>query len=92
MQESVIVKNSKHPHRDWQLHIHLKRFIHAEAVPEYSPRKQDNSAQGCNSRFLNRDGDKEAKLTDCSFNLLNKNLENINAILLPNAGIISIPK
>ncbi len=27
----------------------------------------DNSAKSCNSRFSNRDGDKEAKVTDCSF-------------------------
>ncbi len=30
--------------------------------------KHDNSAHSCNSRFSNRDGDKEAKPTDCSFN------------------------
>ncbi len=34
----------------------------------HSPRKQDNSTSYCNSRFSNRGGDKEAKLTDCSFN------------------------
>ncbi len=33
------------------------------------PRTEDNSTQSCNSRFSNRDGDKEAKLTDCSFKL-----------------------
>ncbi len=48
------------------------RFICAGAVPEYSPRKQDNSSSNCNSRFSNRDGDKEAKLTDCSFKILHR--------------------
>ncbi len=43
------------------------RFIRAGAVPEHNPRKEDNSASCCNSRFSNRDGDKEAKPTDCSF-------------------------
>ncbi len=44
------------------------RFIRAGAVPTHNPHKQDNSAKSCNSRFSNRDGDKEAKLMDCSFN------------------------
>ncbi len=47
------------------------RFIRAGTVLTRNPRKQDNSAHGCNSRFSNRDGDKdgdkETKLTDCSF-------------------------
>ncbi len=43
-----------------------------------TPRTEDNSAQSCNSRFSNRDSDKEAKLTDCSFkSLLNINWNNI---------------
>ncbi len=29
--------------------------------------KEDNSTSSCNSRFSNRDGNKEAKLTDCRF-------------------------
>ncbi len=74
--ESVIAKYSKHPHRcGWLTDTHTPqniRFIRAEAVPEHSPRKQDNSASNSNSRFSNRDGDKEAKLTDCSFNLIIK--------------------
>ncbi len=36
-------------------------------VPTHNQRKQDNSAKISNSRFSNRDGDKEAKLRDCSF-------------------------
>ncbi len=38
------------------------RFIRAGAVPEYNPRKLDNSASYCNSRFSNIDGDKEQNL------------------------------
>ncbi len=45
----------------------LSPEIHAGAVPEYRPRKRDNSAHSCKSRFSNRDSDKEAKLMDCSF-------------------------
>ncbi len=43
------------------------RFIRAGAVPENNPHNEDNSASNCNSRFAYRDGDKEAKLLDCSF-------------------------
>ncbi len=49
------------------------RFIRAEAMPEHNPHKQDNSAHSCNSTFSNRDGDKEAKLTNCSFKLVISN-------------------
>ncbi len=45
-----------------------KHYIHPRwtgAVPEYSPRDNDNSVPGCNTRF-STDGDKEAKLTDYS--------------------------
>ncbi len=45
------------------------RLIRAGAVPEDNPCNEDNSASNCNSRFSNRDGNKEAKLTDCSFNI-----------------------
>ncbi len=73
--ESVIAKYSKHPHHcchDWQQHIHLKtldslHWSHADAQPH--ARTEDNFSSTCNSRFLNRDGDKEAKLMDCSFKL-----------------------
>ncbi len=54
--ESVIAKYSKHPHPRWS---------RADAQPQ---RKENNSEHSCNSRLLNRDGDKEAKHTDCSFN------------------------
>ncbi len=55
---------------DWLTVTHSPqniRFIRAEAKPEHSPRNQDNSAQSCSSMFSNKDGDKEAKLMDCSF-------------------------
>ncbi len=67
----MIVKYSKHPHRcgDWKPHIHLKTLDSSVLEPcrITTPRVEDNSTQSCNSRFSNRDGDKEAKLTDYSF-------------------------
>ncbi len=59
--------------------VNTKCSIHTGAVtdshtldssvlePVHNPCKEDNSANSCNCRFSNRDGDKEAKLTDCSF-------------------------
>ncbi len=87
--ESVIAKYSKHPHRcsDWQTDTHTPqniRFICAGAVPTHNPRNEDNSASNCNSRFLSRDGDKDAKITDCSFN---KQMTLINQFLLVNQNI-----
>ncbi len=38
------------------------RLIRAGAVPTHNPRKRDNSASYCNSRFSNIDGDKEQNL------------------------------
>jgi len=70
---SVIAKYIVYPHRcsDCLSHTHTPqniRFIRAGAEPPHNPRKEDNSAHSCNPRFLNRDGDKEAKPTDCCFN------------------------
>ncbi len=48
------------------------RFIRAGAVSEHrvtTTRKEDNSARNCNSRFSNIEGDKEVKVTACSFKL-----------------------
>ncbi len=51
-------------------HTHQNiRLIRAGAMAEHNPHKKDNSAHSCNSRFSNRDGDKEAKLMDYSFNI-----------------------
>ncbi len=53
--ESVIAKYSKHPQPvRWLTATHSPqniRFIRAGALPEHSPRKQDNSASSCNYRF-----------------------------------------
>ncbi len=38
------------------------------------PGTEDNSAINYNFKFSNRDGDKEEKLTDCSFNFFKKSL------------------
>ncbi len=43
------------------------RFIRAGAMPTHNTHYEDNYANNCNSMFSNRDGDKEAKLTDFSF-------------------------
>ncbi len=63
--ESGIAKFSKYPHRcgDWLPHIHLKTLDSSALEPcrLTNPHKKDNSASSCNSR----DGNKEAKLTDC---------------------------
>ncbi len=51
-------------------------------MPEHIPRKEDNSASSCNSTFSNRDGDKEGKLTDCSFKYIkNESLQGIRNIV-----------
>ncbi len=67
-------KYSKHPHRcgDWLLHIHLKALDTSalKLCRSTTPCKQDNSVSNCNSWFSNRDGNKEAKLTDFSFTFL----------------------
>ncbi len=74
--ESVIAKYSKYPHRcsDWKLYIHLKTDSSAlepcRNTDSQPPRKLDNSARTCNSRFSNIEGDKEVKVTDCSFKVL----------------------
>ncbi len=67
--ESVIAKYSKYPHRcgDWQTNTHTPQNIGFMPCRLTTPRMEDNSAKSCNSRFSNRDGDKEAKLMDCSF-------------------------
>ncbi len=70
--ESVIPKYCEYPHRcsDWQTDTHTPQnisFIRTGAVPAHNPRKEDYSANNCNCRFSNTDGDKDAKLTDCSF-------------------------
>ncbi len=66
---------SQYPHRcvDWQPHIHLKTLDSSALEPcrSTTPCTEDNSTHGCNSRLSNRDGDKEAKLMDCSFNIIN---------------------
>ncbi len=43
------------------------RFIRAGSMPTHNTHYEDNYANNCNSMFSNRDGDKEAKLTDFSF-------------------------
>ncbi len=65
--ESVI---PKYRCDDWQTDTLLKTFDSSALEPcrSTTPRTEDNSPQSCNSRFSNRYGDKEAKLTDCSFN------------------------
>ncbi len=53
----------------WLTHI-LRKTLDSSALEpcrSTTPRKEDNSAQSCNFRFSNRDGDKETKFTDCSF-------------------------
>ncbi len=62
---------------DWQLHILLKTLdsFALEPCQLTTPRTEDNSPQSSNSMFSNRDADKEAKLTDCSFNI--KQIQNI---------------
>ncbi len=62
--ESVIVKYSKYPHQcsDWQLHIHLKTLDSSALEP------CRNTGSQPRARKINRDGDKEVKVTDCSFN------------------------
>ncbi len=70
--ESVIPEYSIHTGAvaDRLTHILLKTLDSSALEPcrNTTPRKEDNSAQSWNSRFSNREGDKEAKLTDCSFN------------------------
>ncbi len=73
----MIAKYSIHTVYDWLLwwltatHSPQNiRFIRAGAVPEHNPRKEKYSSSSCNSRFSNRDGDKEANLTECSFKIV----------------------
>ncbi len=70
--ESVILKYSIHTGAvtDRLTHILLKTLDSSALEPcrSTTPRTDDNSTHSCNSRFSNRDGDKEAKLMDCSFN------------------------
>ncbi len=71
--ESVIAKYSIHPQVLWLTFTHTPqniRFICAGAMPTHNPRKLDSSAKSCNSRFSNRDSNKEAKLLVCSFKYL----------------------
>ncbi len=69
--ESVITKYRIHTGAvtDRLTHILLKTLDSSTLEPCQltTHGNEDNSASNCNSRFSNRDGDKEAKLTDCSF-------------------------
>ncbi len=71
--ESVIAKDSKHPHRcgDWQLHIHLKTLDSSALEPcqKISHGKQDYSSSNCNSRFSNRDSDKWQNVRTAALNI-----------------------
>ncbi len=63
-------------------HILLKTLDSSALEPYRSttPRTEDDSAQSGNYRFLNRDKDKEAKLTDYSFKEVQSISKTIEAI------------
>ncbi len=68
----MIPKYSIHTGAVTETHILLKTLD--SSAPEMcrltNPHTEDNYAKSCNSQFSNRDGDKEAKLTDCCFNYI----------------------